>query len=333
MRKIKIISNTRWSKYEGKVVNGFQMEFYVYDSTSIVGLVKGVLKSLRSDFVLINLGTKQVYVFSLVKWILPFVRFKLISLDILLFKPETFKAKIFTKIKALLFKKVDHFLLYFKDVSYYQKYFGIRTDQIKYIPFKVNLYERVVEQKTCDDGYILAIGAGNRDYQTFLKSVKDLKYKVIIVTPPNEISVVHNTYIDDSTVPENVTVIRHDGNPDSFLDYCSRAKFIVLPIKANVILSAGISTYPIAMALKKCLIMSISPGTTGILVDNKTAILVPPADEHALRKAIIKVYEDDDYRNKISEGGYEYAMSLKGVDRLVKDVMDFLIEKVDTSKI
>lgn len=75
-----------------------------------------------------------------------------------------------------------------------------------------------------------------------------------------------------------------------------------------------------AMALKKCVILSAGPDAEDVLTENQ-AIIVPPQDPMALRKAIEKSYTDPDYRRFYEESGYRYAMSLQGEDRQMESLI------------
>lgn len=318
---MRIISNTKW--FNNGTINGCKMEFFQYNFNNKFDLIKAILKSFNCDCVFLNIASRHLYYFCLIKWILPFGNYKLISLDIVLSKPLTIKEKIIVKIKMFMLKKVDFFLLYIKDFSFYKEYYGIRLDKLVYIPFKVNSYSEVIRKETCDDGYILTGGVSKRDYKTFFNALKNLRYKTIAVVPQNQECIKHGAFVDYSDIPENVTIVHDDGSTASWIEYFSKAKFVVLPIIADTMSPSGISTYLLAMALKKCVIMTVGPATKCLLND-KNAVLVPPEDAYSLREAIIKTYEDDNYRNKIAEAGYKYAISLKGHDRLVEDILHFL---------
>src|SRR5262249_30868957 len=94
---------------------------------------------------------------------------------------------------------------------------------------------------------------------------------------------------------------------------------------------SGVGAYLLAMALKKCVIISDCPSTWGILHDGETAVLVPMRDVEALRFAIRKAWEREPFRRRIAEGGYRYACGLGDAATLVRNiavaVADFLKEQ------
>ena len=99
----------------------------------------------------------------------------------------------------------------------------------------------------------------------------------------------------------------------------SRARCLVLPILPDTLVASGISTYLVAMALGKCVVITDSPATVR-LVDSGEAVIVPQADPNALRTALTKVMEDSAYREQVADSGRTYAMGLKGEDRLTADI-------------
>jgi len=50
------------------------------------------------------------------------------------------------------------------------------------------------------------------------------------------------------------------------------------------------------------------------------AIIVPMKDPAALREAIRRAWEDDDYRRKIAERGRQFALSLGGEESLFTNI-------------
>jgi hypothetical protein len=78
------------------------------------------------------------------------------------------------------------------------------------------------------------------------------------------------------------------------------------------------------MALKKCVIISSGPTTDGILTED-IAVMVPPEDPKALRYAIEKVFNDETYRKRIAENGYNYAVSLGDEKRLHDSIIKEIV--------
>jgi glycosyltransferase involved in cell wall biosynthesis len=282
---------------------------------------------LNYDVALINSTANVLLLLCLLKWIIPNCNIKIISVDLILSKPESVKEYFLSKVKSFIFKKVDHFIFYMKDCTGYKKYYGINEKKVKYIPFKINSYEYAKTRILENQDYILTGGVSKRDYTTLFKAVRGLAYKIIVLTPPNSVSMEHGTVICPADMQENIEIVHDNGSPESWVDFIAKAKLVVLPIKANTISPTGVSTYVLAMALKKCVIISEGPATRDVIPDG-AAIVVPPGDPDALRKAIIQVSENVIYREKIAEEGYRYATTLGDHERLISDIITYVGEVV-----
>jgi len=157
-----------------------------------------------------------------------------------------------------------------------------------------------------------------------LEVARELKIPFKIVTMRNDIIMKHGSFLDDSNIPENVEVVRHDGS-DSFIDYIAGSRLVVLPIKRENISASGIGVYLASMALGKCVIISAGVGVDDVLTDGQ-ACIVPPEDPIALREAINRLYEDHELRDRYARRGLDYAFRLKDEARLAESVVDLLIE-------
>ena len=320
--KISIISNTDWFR---KFENVYDVENI--DNLSLSKVIKKAKNYSDKDIVILNISSRLLIYFCIAKILLPGKNFKLISVDLILSKPISFFEKAKAIILKYLFRKVDYFILYMKEWTGYKLYYGIEDRQLKYIPFKVNSYNVIkninkCDNSKCNNGYIFSGGMSKRDYDTLFKAIDDLDVKIIILLPSLETIKKHGTTIR-SQIPSNATIVNHDCNAQSWIEYMANAKFVVIPISKDTISSTGISTYLVAMALNKCVIISRGPSTIDV-IPKDCAVMVAPANSDELKEAILKIDQDDEYRNYIANNGYKYAMSLKGHDRLVGDIIDFI---------
>jgi glycosyltransferase involved in cell wall biosynthesis len=218
-------------------------------------------------------------------------------------------------------KKVHLFLLYFKNTVGYQKIYHICSERLRYIPFKINAYELIMKMKVSDEGYIFVGGRTRRDFPTLIEAVGDLPYPVKIVAPFKEELSRHGSCLDEFNLPRNVEVIHDDGTAESFIRFMAAARLVVLPIKKETISPSGISVYVMAMALRKCVIISSGPAVDGI-ISGKEAIIVPAGDPEYLRQALERAYTDGSYRSGFEEKGFEYAINLGGTQRLNENIIN-----------
>jgi glycosyltransferase involved in cell wall biosynthesis len=245
-------------------------------------------------------------------------------MDFVLPMPEGLAQRIKARIKGVLFRNVDLHIEYFRNTKGYETYYHMKGERFRYVPFKVNRFEAVIKSRTSDQGYVFSGGNTRRDFETLLDTARQLNVPFKIVTMRNNIIMKHGSHLDDTKVPDNVQVIRHDGS-DSFIDYIAGSKMVVLPIKKKNISSSGIGVYLASMALGKCVVISSGVGVDDVLTDGQ-ACIVPPEDPVALRDAITKLYYNDDLREAYARKGREYALSLGGEDRLAESAMGVLIE-------
>jgi glycosyltransferase involved in cell wall biosynthesis len=239
-------------------------------------------------------------------------------------KPIGVKEKLIALAKKALLKKISYFLLFMKNTSGYQRYYGISPEKSVYVPFKVNNYPDILQIQTADHGYVFTGGISKRDYDTFFKAVDGLDCEIKVLVPPNDIAKKHGTEIHYEQVPRNVKIIHDDGSTDSWMDHIAKSKFVVLPTQKETISPTGVSTYLVAMALKKCVIITKCPATEDILATD-SAVIVEPEDHVALKEAIQRINANENDRKTIAENGYRYAVSLEGHQRLMDDIVNFII--------
>ncbi|MDP3024018.1 MAG: glycosyltransferase, partial [candidate division Zixibacteria bacterium] len=294
--QIKIISNIH--SLENIHKDGFTVDLYRYPKSknNIKVILPIFIKSFKYDYILLNFVAFDVFFLALLKLIVPFNRCKLVVLDLFLTLPESFKDKILWPIKTLLLKKIHRFFVYSKNTTRYQKYYHIKSDKFRYVPYKVNAYDIIQKTKLSDEGYIFCGGKSRRDFRTLIDVMRGLPYPLKIVTVDNAELLEHDSCLEQSNLPSNVEVIRHDGTVELFIKYMANSRLVVLPIKKKVITQTGIAVYLMAMALKKCVIISSGPGVDDVL-DSSLAIVVPPEDPEALEAAIERAYNDDQLRN------------------------------------
>lgn len=316
----RIISNTNW-------FDAYNCDYKIVNirGKSIIRSLFNALKYSANDVVILNISSRLLIYFCIIK--LFNKNFNLISIDIILSKPISLYDRIKSAIMSHLFEKVNYFIVYMKEWSGYKRYYKIKTSQLHYIPFKVNSIEKIANIKTRDGNYIFTGGMSKRDYETLFKAVEGLDISVKCLLPSMEICKRHGTFIN-TEIPSNVALVHDNGETDSWNNYISAAKFVVIPISKETISPTGISTYLVAMACKKCVIVTKGPSTIDVIPD-ECSVQVEPANVASLRNAILHVFNDETYRKLIADNGYRYAQSLQGHSRLVSDIICFIDDKLE----
>lgn len=321
---------TNLAALERVATPGVEVTIVAHRGGSLGQRLRGLWAQREADYAVINCSPNDLFHCCLFKVLTPFSRVKIVSLDTVLPIPraETWQQSLTLFVKRQLFGRVHLFIEYFRDTQGYERYYGIPADKFRYVPFKINRYERVRQTPTSDEGYIFCGGNTRRDFQTLLQAVEGLPYTVKIVTMGEAVIQGHGSSLDERALPPNVAVVRHDGS-DSFLDFIARARLVALPIKRGNISASGIGVYLASMALGKCVVISEGPAVNRVVPDG-AAVIVPPEDAAALRAAIVRAYTDDAFRERVAAAGQAYALALGGEDRLCESVMRTLIEDCAT---
>lgn len=279
-------------------------------------------RALRCDYVVVNCAPADLFDLCLAKLLWPFSRGRIISLDTVLPVPHV-DSRVQTlklAVKRALFRQVHLFIEYFRETEGYERHYGIPHAKFRYVPFKVNRYERVVATSTRDDGYVFCGGNTRRDFATLIAALEHTTLPVTIVTMSDAVIAGHGSTLDERRLPPHFTVVRHDGS-ESFIDYIAAARLVALPIRRDNISASGIGVYLASMALGKCVVISAGPAVNGV-VPPGAAVVVPPEDPAALRGAIERVYHDDELRGRIAAAGLSYARGLGGEAQLCASVMN-----------
>ena len=320
--KIKVITNM--PRMTNLQCGKGEFEFIPYVSYGLRPAFSMFIKAFHCDYMLFNSAFNSAMIFALMKWFIPFNRAKIVILDILLPTPRGVKGRARALIVSWLMKKVHMVLLYYKDTRGLQEHYGIPKDKFAYVPFKINRLDIIEKTVPMDGGYVFCGGKTRRDFATLFEAVKELECPVLVVTTDNDDIAQHGSHVDERSAPANVRVIRLDGNPEKFISLMASARVVVLPIKPDIC-GAGIGVYIMAMALRKCVVISSGPGADDILPP-AAALVVPARDPVSLRLAIQRTFNDPAYRSVFEEGGYQYAKDLRGEERLVESIASRLRE-------
>lgn len=293
------------------------------EDESLGGGVRLFFAAFGHDLVLLNSGTRRLLSLCAMMWLLPFRRWRLISLDIHLLEPVGWKQRVRALIVRFLLRKVDLHILYFKDLEGYERYYGISPANSRFVPFKVNSWENLPKQDALmlDGDYVFCGGRSLRDLKTFKEAMAQIPYPGLLLYQHDaSFMETYGTAVDLDGLPSNVRAVCHDGNNDTWIDFIRNAKLVVIPALPNSIYAPGLSLYLLAMALRRCVIISEGPQTRGLLKDE--AIIVPPGDPNALAQAIRRSWVDNNLRESTADSGRRYAESCAGEARMLHDIVE-----------
>lgn len=295
---------------------------YSPDSSGFGAAWRFLRQCAKADVVILNVDQKRLMLASLLRCIFPMLRFKLVSVDLIMRPPVSGAGRLKASLKRLLFSRVDRFILYFKNIDGYRRFYGIDPDRVVYVPFKINGWEYIASHQSdaANGEYVLCAGRTLRDIATFVAAMKDTDCQGVLLQQRREMLEAHGTKQWSGELPPNVKLIVDDGDSlETYMNFISRSRLMVIPRYKFDIAATGISTYLVAMALDKCVIISEGPGAEDVLTDQ--AVIVPPEDAARLGEQIELLWNDHQRRTEIASRGRRYAHSLGGEDRLLSDIL------------
>ncbi len=252
---------------------------------------------------------------------LPGLHRPLVACDLVLRQPQGFFQRLSLPAKRFLLSRVDHFIHYFKDLSGYQRVFGIGPDRSSFVPFKPNLRDHSNAAPNPEGDYVLCFGRSMRDFDTFFDAVERLPYPAAIAKPDFEALRAHGSRFTRplARLPKQVRLLDHDPRDyQSQVEVLMGARLVVVPLLKSCLVWSG--TPLNAMLLGKCVILTEGPAANGLFMDEVLA--VPPEDPAALAEVIERAWRDPELRRRTAEAGYRYAAGLGGEADLVQRLVD-----------
>lgn len=314
-----MLSNLR--RLDGVVSGQFEaVSQFVGEKETFWNGVSLFFRAQRKDVLVLTGGTWRVVGFCMMRSLWPFSACKLVAVDFILSRPQGWKQSIIAWLKGILLRRVDRFILHFKDTSEYEKIYGIPPSKCVFVPFKVNYWERLSPEDRSSEveEYIFTAGRSYRDFPTFIEAMRRVEYPGLLLYEETELLKRSATDVDLSNLPGNLTAAKNEGE-QSWVEYIRRAKIVVVPLLPSTMYAPGLSLYLMAMAMKKCVIVTEGLATRGMLKDE--AVIVAPKDPEALAAAVTRVWTDDVLRRKTAESGRRYAERCGGESRLLSDVV------------
>ncbi|MGE0080106.1 MAG: glycosyltransferase [Thiohalomonadaceae bacterium] len=282
-----------------------------------------ILRAIRSDGVLLANPGVRLMIFSILVRLLSAGTTQIYFYDILLAPPAaSWKRNVQCWIRKLSSRLAARIYLVHHDYETYARELSAPLGKFQWIGFKCNNFERLTDDEpkaSIGGDYVLACGQSYRDYPTFIRAFERLPIPARIILPPRSNWDLHGTWFDEAPVPENVTVIEHDGGVESWDTLLRNARLVVLPLRKDVVQPAGISVALEAMAFGKAVIMSDGPLTRGGTFA-AASLVVPPGDPQALAEAMGRVWNDEGLRRKLADGAVTVARAMGGVRRMCADL-------------
>lgn len=167
-----------------------------------------------------------------------------------------------------------------------------------------------------EEGYVLSVGQTGRDLGTLLEAVGTTAIPTVLVPSSKWISGPdHPT----DGMPSNVTV-RQRLSSVALRQLYDRASVVVVPLEPGLQSAAGVNGVLEAMAMRKPLIVSATPGIAEYVADGETALVVPPLDPLALRAAITTLLTGRGAAHRLATAGHALVESGRNLDGYVAKV-------------
>ncbi|MGH9729969.1 MAG: glycosyltransferase [Candidatus Acidiferrales bacterium] len=183
------------------------------------------------------------------------------------------------------------------EIDAYSRILDVPAQKFRFVPDHATVFNAEVDVR--DDRYIFSGGDANRDYPFLIDAIKDLPYRVIIVT-------FQKNHFKDVEIPKNIEIMAPVPK-HRFLELMAHSSLIVVPLKNRLLHVGGRQTYLDAMTIGKPIIVTdLDAGdyvTSGV-----TGILIPRGDAGALRESIKKVMDDRDFARSLGRKAKEASL-------------------------
>ncbi len=273
-------------------------------------------QALSADYLILHFDVRQLLIVTTLLALWPFHRCKIVTLDFFAVNPSP---RLLPWLRWSL-RRIHRLLVYFRDSAHFAAFYKLPPERFHYVPFKVNSWELVQLTTPTDEGYIFVGGRSRRDFATLFAAVAPLGYPVKILTAHENDLLPHGSSLAGLTIPPNVELFYNDSDSQFFVHLASRARLVVLPIRADAKIQAGIGVYLMAMALRKCVVVSRCLGVDDVLPPGH-AVIVKPGDVAQLQDQIQHYWLHAGERQAIAERAHAYASALGGEDHLRRSIL------------
>jgi glycosyltransferase involved in cell wall biosynthesis len=289
-------------------------------------------RSKPDDLFIFNGEADLISAACLLKLCSPFSHGRIIAVDMVLRQPTGLKSRLLAFTRRRLWREVDRFIHYFKDIEGYNRHYGIGLRNSRHVAFKANLYKEAMalsEQSTYDAGdYIFSAGRSLRDYKTLVEAAALTGLPFAILFTSAEDWAAHGTFLDLDNLPPNVRLIADDGGKEGWMKGLLNAKIVAIPTRPESLCASGIGTYLDAMALGKPVVITRGPGADDILTGEQAAF-VPAQDPRALADVLQQLWFDNHRRQGLAQRGQSYALGLGDEQALLGRILDAALHTDD----
>ncbi len=299
----------------------------------VIAVLSKYLRSNKGDTFVFN-GEAWLITLACFLKLLTFGRkARVVAVDMVLRAPRGPRGKAIALLRKVLWKQVDRFIHYFRDIKGFTRHYGISEKKSTYVPFKSNIYAEAIsttkagcDSATAADGaYIFSAGRSLRDYQTLIEAARINGLPTAILFTSLADWAAHGTHADISNLPNNVRLIRDEGGKEGWISGLAGARIVAIPTLPESLCASGIGTYLDAMALGKPVVITRGPGADDVL-DSKLARFVPAQNPQALADQLQQLWNDRPAAAQLAANGRDYALSLGDESSLLRRIFAAALE-------
>lgn len=194
------------------------------------------------------------------------------------------------KLSRLALARVSKFVVHSTAEIYtYSNWLNVPCEKFAFVPLQRGDLP-IEETEDTEDPFVLSIGSAKRDYATFFEAIGRLGYRTVVIA--SELA------IKDQRIPDNVQVLHNLSHADC-RRYVQRARINVVPINNNKTASGQVTVIE-AMKFGRPVIASKCIGTVDYINHGVDGILVEPASVEDLSEAIETLWQDVNFRQRLS---------------------------------
>jgi glycosyltransferase involved in cell wall biosynthesis len=267
-------------------------------------------------------GGASGMLFAWLQSLFPWGRKPHVLIDCLWYEPPSRWGRWFKALRLRLAARTAHrFVVWAShEVEDYARAFGLRREQLQYIPFHHTLRDYQFEVR--DDGYLFAGGNYDRDYRTLIEAVRDLDIPVWIATQRRQL-------LAGLSWPDHVRV--EGTTPAGFRQAMAGAKLVVVPMQKGLLHSGGQQTCLNAMFLGKPTIAIGHRWATDFITDGEDGLIVDYEDHKSLRNAIHWILDHPEAARRMGERARARAAWFT-TERCMRAVYDLVLDAAGTGR-
>ena len=185
--------------------------------------------------------------------------------------------------------------------EHYTKMFGVEMGRFVWVPFPMNRLEPCPESVRKISNRIMSSGRQSCDWSTLICSVTDLsQYQLLIVHSKKDLNILRRL-----SLPRNCELLCDIPQLEHDKLLSESVCYVISLLETEG--SSGHVRLSHAVHLGIPVIITSISGIEEYVIDGKTAIVVPPGNPMALRKAIQRLMEDPSLQSTLAKNAKDSA--------------------------